>query len=125
MNLNLSFGIIITLFLVSGVNIRHFSKISRICQGSQTVCQKTPISEHISCIIELHLRLGRKSLEASVDIACNIHNTPQSLNISMNISHTSGQPHALHGMSGGTEISWLGTKCTCKVTKLPGTQCFL
>ena len=33
-NLNLSFGIVKTLFLVSNLNIRHFSKIRQICQAS-------------------------------------------------------------------------------------------
>ena len=40
-NLNLSFGIFEVLFLVSNVNIRHFSKIRQICQASYVLFEKT------------------------------------------------------------------------------------
>ena len=40
-------------------------------------------------------------------------------------NYTSGQPVLHMECLGGTEISWLWTKCTWKVTKLLETQCFL
>ena len=39
----MSFGIVEILFLVSNVNIRHFSKIRLICQDSWTLFKKKPI----------------------------------------------------------------------------------
>ena len=40
MNLNMSFGIFKTLFLVSNVKIRHLIKIREICQASWTLFKK-------------------------------------------------------------------------------------